>query len=186
MLTICIYKPVTQVKKFFSRSSSTIGRAIESMLKIGRLNTASGLDLPQREGMTIQAERLNFFRYLSHFRSVHRGASFAKMRTTSVRKLLPEYIPEDLEVGYVPLSFGGAYPGLYMFTNSSRFIRPVRNLIQVTKGSNNIELIGPFEQVNSLVIVCFCRFLKIYFPLSFSYDMEDAMILNKSSVDRGL
>lgn len=42
--------------------------------------------------MSIQAERLNFFRYLSHFRSVHRGASFAKMRTTSVRKLLPEYV----------------------------------------------------------------------------------------------
>ncbi|CAL9777459.1 unnamed protein product [Musa acuminata subsp. burmannicoides] len=245
-------KNLTQVKKFFSRSSATIGRAIESMLKIGRLNTASGLDLPQREGMSIQAERLNFFRYLSHFRSVHRGASFAKMRTTSVRKLLPESwgflcpvntpdgepcgllnhmtcacrvasfydsegrvkdflkirmsilsvlvgigmtpllpkleragppevlhvlldgcvvgsissvkieeavahirrlklsgicgIPEDLEVGYVPLSFGGAYPGLYMFTNSSRFIRPVINLIQVTDGSKNIELIGPFEQ----------------------------------------
>lgn len=47
MLTFYIYKPVTQVKKFFSRSSATIGRAIESMLKIGRLNTASGLDLPQ-------------------------------------------------------------------------------------------------------------------------------------------
>lgn len=40
-------KNLTQVKKFFSRSSATIGRAIESMLKIGRLNTASGLDLPQ-------------------------------------------------------------------------------------------------------------------------------------------
>jgi hypothetical protein len=41
--------------------------------------------------MSIQAERLNFHRYISHFRSVHRGAAFAKMRTTSVRKLLPEY-----------------------------------------------------------------------------------------------
>ena len=29
-------------------------------------------------------------RYLSHFRCVHRGAFFAQMRTTSVRKLLPE------------------------------------------------------------------------------------------------
>ena len=29
-------------------------------------------------------------RYLSHFRSVHRGAYFAQMRTTAVRKLLPE------------------------------------------------------------------------------------------------
>ena len=42
--------------------------------------------------MSIQAERLNFHRYISHFRSVHRGAAFAKMRTTTVRKLLPEYV----------------------------------------------------------------------------------------------
>ena len=46
----------------------------------------------QTDGMTIHAERLNFHRYISHFRSVHRGAAFAKMRTTSVRKLLPEYV----------------------------------------------------------------------------------------------
>ena len=46
----------------------------------------------QRDGMTIHAERLNFHRYISHFRSVHRGSAFAKMRTTSVRKLLPEYV----------------------------------------------------------------------------------------------
>ena len=33
----------------------------------------------------------NFLRrYLSHFRSVHRGAYFAELRTTTVRKLLPE------------------------------------------------------------------------------------------------
>ena len=36
------------------------------------------------------AEKLNFYRYLSHFRAVHRGAFFTEMRTTSVRKLLPE------------------------------------------------------------------------------------------------
>ena len=29
-------------------------------------------------------------RYLSHFRSVHRGAYFAELRTTTVRKLMPE------------------------------------------------------------------------------------------------
>lgn len=29
-------------------------------------------------------------RYLSHFRSVHRGAYFTEMKTTTVRKLLPE------------------------------------------------------------------------------------------------
>lgn len=36
------------------------------------------------------ADKLNFIRYLSHFRCVHRGADFAKMRTTTVRRLLPE------------------------------------------------------------------------------------------------
>ena len=30
------------------------------------------------------------YRYISHFRSVHRGAYFAQLRTTTVRKLLPE------------------------------------------------------------------------------------------------
>lgn len=32
----------------------------------------------------------NAFRYLSHFRAIHRGAYFAQLRTTTVRKLLPE------------------------------------------------------------------------------------------------
>lgn len=41
--------------------------------------------------MTVMAERLNYLRFISHFRAVHRGASFAGLRTTSVRKLLPEY-----------------------------------------------------------------------------------------------
>lgn len=246
------FKDIMQVKKFVSRNSATVGRSIESMIKIGRLSTASGLDLPQREGMTIQAERLNFLRFISHFRSVHRGASFAKMRTTSVRKLLPESwgflcpvhtpdgepcgllnhmtctcrvasffdsegkvknflkihmsiltvligigmtpllpkleragppevlhvlldgcvvgsiasgkveeavthirslklsassgIPDDLEVGYVPLSLGGAYPGLYLFTSPSRFVRPVRNLGHTSEAGSDVELIGPFEQ----------------------------------------
>ena len=31
-----------------------------------------------------------YCRYLSHFRSIHRGAYFAELRTTAVRKLLPE------------------------------------------------------------------------------------------------
>jgi DNA-directed RNA polymerase I subunit RPA2 len=38
----------------------------------------------------VVAEKLNWFRYLSHFRSCHRGAYFAEIRTTTVRKLLPE------------------------------------------------------------------------------------------------
>lgn len=59
-------------------------------------------------------------------------------------------IPEDLEVGYVPLSMGGAYPGLYLFTSACRFVRPVRNITIPSEESNNIELIGPFEQVQGI------------------------------------
>jgi len=44
----------------------------------------------QNSGLAVVADKLNFIRYLSHFRCVHRGAAFAKMRTTTVRKLLPE------------------------------------------------------------------------------------------------
>lgn len=57
-------------------------------------------------------------------------------------------IPDDLEVGYVPLSMGGAYPGLYLFTPPGRFIRPVRNITIPSNESENVELIGPFEQVH--------------------------------------
>ncbi|CAL0303647.1 unnamed protein product [Lupinus luteus] len=246
---------IIQVKKLMGKNvAKQISTAVENMLKTGRLVTQTGLDLQQRAGYTVMAERLNFLRFLSHFRSVHRGASFAGLRTTTVRKLLPESwgflcpvhtpdgepcgllnhmtctckitsffdsqgnikkdyseikksilkvlievgmtqslpklvlpgppqvltvlldgcivgcipssqvekvvahirafkvssseeIPDDLEVGYVPLSMGGAYPGLYLFTSPSRFVRPVRNISIPSDGGKNIELIGPFEQV---------------------------------------
>ncbi|XP_069110170.1 LOW QUALITY PROTEIN: DNA-directed RNA polymerase I subunit RPA2-like [Argopecten irradians] len=41
-------------------------------------------------GLTIVADKLNFLRYISHFRCIHRGSFFAEMRTTAVRKMLPE------------------------------------------------------------------------------------------------
>ncbi|KAJ0932347.1 putative DNA-directed RNA polymerase [Helianthus annuus] len=233
--------------------SKQVGQAVENMLKTGRLVSSLTLDLKEKAGMTVQAERLNYLRFLSHFRAVHRGSSLAGLRTTSVRKLLPEswgfvcpvhtpdgtpcgllnhltascritsfydsqgkirdftklqksilsvlvaagmtpsipklvkagppevlhvlldgrvigtiptdriektvnhlrslklsaasMIPEDLEVGYVPISMGGAFPGLYLFTNPSRFVRPVRQKFPPPGENNNIELIGPFEQV---------------------------------------
>ncbi|XP_059638695.1 DNA-directed RNA polymerase I subunit 2 isoform X2 [Cornus florida] len=245
---------LADLKKIMDKfPSKQISTAVENMLKTGRLNTQSGLDLQQRAGMTFQAERLNFLRFLSHFRAVHRGASFAGLRTTSVRKLLPEawgflcpvhtpdgepcgllnhmastccitsyydsqgnvrdflkmrtsiisvligvgmapslpklvqagppevlsvildgrvvgsipsdmvektvaylrrlklsvtsVIPDDLEVGHIPLSMGGAYPGLFLFTSPSRFVRPVRNISVPLEENHDIELIGPFEQV---------------------------------------
>lgn len=65
-------------------------------------------------------------------------------------------IPDDLEVGYVPLSMGGAYPGLFLFTSPSRFVRPVRNISIPPEEGQDIELIGPFEQVNAEIFIIFC------------------------------
>ncbi|KAJ4845829.1 DNA-directed RNA polymerase I subunit 2 [Turnera subulata] len=248
------FTSLLDIKKVLDKNSpSQIGLAVENLLKTGRLVTQTGLDLQQRAGYTVQAERLNYLRFLSFFRAVHRGATFAGLRTTSVRKLLPEswgflcpvhtpdgepcgllnhmtrycrvtsffdsqgavkdffnirksilsvltslgmlsalpkvvqagppkilsvlldgrvvgsfpsgevekvvahlrrlkvsrtsVIPDDLEVGYVPLSMGSAFPGLYLFTSPSRFIRPVRNISIPSEEGQNIELIGPFEQV---------------------------------------
>ncbi|KAL8495936.1 hypothetical protein ACS0TY_019887 [Phlomoides rotata] len=49
---------VADFKKFVEKTSPRkIGAAIENLLKTGRLATQTGLDLQQRAGMTVQAER---------------------------------------------------------------------------------------------------------------------------------
>ncbi|XP_002742157.1 DNA-directed RNA polymerase I subunit RPA2-like [Saccoglossus kowalevskii] len=75
--------------------NSAVGRtnlshAVEYLLKTGNLNSKTGLGLMQATGLTVVADKLNYVRYLSHFRCIHRGAFFSEMRTTSVRRLLPE------------------------------------------------------------------------------------------------
>ena len=47
-----------------------------------------------------------------------------------------------MEVAYIPkLAYESAYPGLYLFTQSGRMVRPVLQL-----GSHYVEWIGPMEQ----------------------------------------
>jgi DNA-directed RNA polymerase beta subunit len=62
-----------------------IGKRMEYLLATGNLVSRSGMGLSQTSGFTIVAEKLNFLRYLSHFRSVHRGAYFQELRTTTAR-----------------------------------------------------------------------------------------------------
>lgn len=76
--------------KLVNRVPADIGKKMEYFLATGNLVSNTGLDLQQTSGYTVVAEKLNFLRYLSHFRSVHRGAFFAELKTTTVRKLLPE------------------------------------------------------------------------------------------------
>ncbi|KAL5006288.1 hypothetical protein ScPMuIL_015094 [Solemya velum] len=72
------------------RFSGKISQKMAYLLATGNLSSLSGLALLQASGFAVMADKLNFLRFVSHFRCVHRGAYFAEMRTTSVRKLLPE------------------------------------------------------------------------------------------------
>ena len=72
------------------RAGGGIGNKVKHFLSTGNIISTTGLDLMQVSGYTIVAERLNFLRYCAHFRSVHRGQFFMEMKTTAVRKLLPD------------------------------------------------------------------------------------------------
>ncbi|KAK9458712.1 uncharacterized protein V1516DRAFT_693446 [Lipomyces oligophaga] len=222
--------------KVFHRINDNIGKKLNYFLSTGNLVSQSGLDLQQVSGYTVVAEKINFYRFISHFRMVHRGSFFAQLKTTTVRKLLPESwgflcpvhtpdgspcgllnhlaykcristqlvdvsgipalvrslgvsapnivgsagpdlccvqldgkvigwcshknalrvadslrfwkvegthgVPKDLEIGLVPPSNGGQYPGLFMFSMQARMLRPVKYL-----PLDQEDVLGPFEQV---------------------------------------
>lgn len=219
--------------KILRKVSDNIGAPLEYFLSTGNLGSPSGLGLQQSSGFTVVAEKINFYRFISHFRMVHRGSFFAQLKTTTVRKLLPEswgflcpvhtpdgspcgllnhlahkckittadldisaiprlliglgvsdvastslddsvvvqidgrilgfcsakqarviadtlrywkvegthQVPLELEIGYIPCLKGGQYPGIYLSSQASRMIRPVRYL-PLDKG----DFVGPFEQ----------------------------------------
>ena len=219
--------------KVLKRTNENIGGLLEYFLSTGNLVSPTGLDLQQTSGFTVVAEKINFYRFISHFRMVHRGSFFAQLKTTTVRKLLPESwgflcpvhtpdgspcgllnhlahkckittrdldvsalpqllaqlgvttsssasvdesvvvqlngrilgfctpkqarivgdtlrywkvggthkVPVELEIGYIPNSNGGQYPGIYLFSQAARMIRPAMYLPLQKQ-----DFIGPFEQ----------------------------------------
>jgi DNA-directed RNA polymerase I subunit RPA2 len=221
------------LSKYVKKSNENIAQKLEYFLSTGNLVSQTGLDMSQTSGYTIVAEKINFYRFISHFRCIHRGAFFAQLKTTTVRKLLPESwgflcpvhtpdgspcgllnhlahqcqvqikkidnsniekevvqfglapgpglnindslavvldgrilgycapkrardiaqllrhwkvngehnIPRELEIGHVPTSNGGLYPGLYLFTDPARMLRPVKYL-----QAEKLDYVGPFEQ----------------------------------------
>lgn len=78
------------VDRYSGNTSGGVGKKVSAFLSTGNIVSTTGLDLMQVSGYTIVAERLNFLRFCSHFRSVHRGSFFMEMKTTAVRKLLPD------------------------------------------------------------------------------------------------
>ncbi|SCU80341.1 LAME_0B02674g1_1 [Lachancea meyersii CBS 8951] len=231
------FKDRKYMSRVLMRVNDNIGSKLQYFLSTGNLVSQSGLDLQQVSGYTVVAEKINFYRFISHFRMVHRGSFFAQLKTTTVRKLLPESwgflcpvhtpdgspcgllnhfahrckistsqsdvsgipsllyslgvapashtcaagpslccvqidgkivgwcsheqgkiiadtlrfwkvegetagLPLDLEIGYVPPSSRGQYPGLYIFGGHSRMMRPVKYL-----PLGKEDIVGPFEQV---------------------------------------
>lgn len=224
------------MQRLLLKVNHNIGQKLQYFLSTGNLVSQSGLDLQQVSGYTVVAEKINFHRFISHFRMVHRGSFFAQLKTTTVRKLLPESwgflcpvhtpdgspcgllnhlahkckiattrsdashvpdalralgvapagslaagpktccvqldgkilgwcshenarrvvdtlrfwkvdspkhkIPLDLEIGYVPPSRNGQYPGIFLFSSEARMMRPVKYL-----PLGKEDWVGPFEQV---------------------------------------
>lgn len=105
------------IQKFITQHFG-IGRKVEFFISTGNLKTTTGLDVNQTSGFTITAERINFPRYCSFFRSVHRGNYFTQMKITSVRKLLPEswgficpvHTPDGEPCGLLQHIASGCYP----------------------------------------------------------------------------
>lgn len=83
---------ITLVKNCITKGlkSDSVSKGLCYLISTGNIDMRAVIDLPQKAGYSVLAERINFFRYLSHFRAVHRGAFYAGMRSTKVRKLLPE------------------------------------------------------------------------------------------------
>jgi DNA-directed RNA polymerase I subunit RPA2 len=86
--------PLDSVKRLtaiLTQKAGLIAGELGHLFRTGALNGSSTLGLMQVDGLVIIAERINYARYLSHFRAVHRGAFFTSVKTSSVRKLLPEH-----------------------------------------------------------------------------------------------
>ena len=226
--------------KILQRTNENIGGLLEYFLSTGNLASPSGLDLKQTSGFALVAEKINFYRFISHFRAVHRGSFYAQLKTTTIRRLLPESwgflcpvhtpdgapcgllnhlahkckiatqdlsvdsipqllarlgvldasftslekdvvvqlngrivgycspkqakvigdtlrhwkvdgshrVPVELEIGHVPAMRGGQYPGIYLFSQAARMVRPVKYLPLEKQ-----DFVGPFEQP-FLAIAC--------------------------------
>lgn len=48
-----------------------------------------------------------------------------------------------MEIGYVPPSNSGQFPGLFLFSNVARMMRPVKYML----ADDKLDMVGPFEQV---------------------------------------
>lgn len=97
LVSLVHYKSVSvtddkEIDKLVKKAVPSISQAGDRFITSGILafSNIGVYATMQQNGFIITAERLNYLRFFSHLRSVHRGAFFETMRTSTVRKLLPE------------------------------------------------------------------------------------------------
>ena len=78
------------LEKMLRLRYGTVVNPLKLLTGTGNLVSLTGLGLKQTVGLSVVAEKINYLRFLSNFRAIHRGAFFAQMRTTACRKLYPE------------------------------------------------------------------------------------------------
>nr|UXY87119.1 DNA-directed RNA polymerase I 135K chain [Cryptomonas sp.] len=66
----------------------TIG--LEKLVSAGNIYSDFKGELSQLTGLSVSIERLNFGRFISYFRSVHRGKFLSEIKNTTGRKLCPQ------------------------------------------------------------------------------------------------
>ncbi len=86
---------LANIRHTLTRNTAEISSGMSFFLATGNLpgiarSTLGRLFNGQATGLSVPIDTVNFLRFAAQFRAVHRGAAFNDMRTTSVRKLLPE------------------------------------------------------------------------------------------------
>lgn len=79
-----------EVVKIMRTNETNMCNKFEMLLATGNLNLTAVSDITESAGFSVIAERINYYRFISHFRSINRGKFFAQLKTTTVRKLKPE------------------------------------------------------------------------------------------------
>lgn len=79
-----------KVRKMLDSLDINIGAKVHKFLSTGNITTVTCSDLLQNSSFSILADRINFWRFTSHLESVSRGAYFATLKVTTIRKLRPE------------------------------------------------------------------------------------------------
>ncbi|KAB2575542.1 DNA-directed RNA polymerase I subunit RPA2 [Lasiodiplodia hormozganensis] len=112
--------------KIVRRTNENIGNAMEYFLSTGNL---------LEDSVVVQLDgRVLGYCSPKQAKVIHDTLRYWKVEGT-------HNVPKELELGYIPNTNGGQYPGIYMFSQPARMYRPVKYL-----PLDSLDYVGPFEQ----------------------------------------